>query len=338
MFRSSQKVLVSNCGSTAARCFLSPSSPTTVSGAQMRSFFSPSPPCAMPAVSRYFASSAADNNSLGLDTQAINADINNLDNFGSDEDRSTFYSSASSLPLTYQEVGPGYGATTITASDHRAAAEKVWGSLYATPERLNHAVTGSAGSSRITHNLNHDNARWQASCVEVRQKEQKNGDEHENPVIARRNKQFGKQMPWEKTAVEMQGKFPKSDKFPADDDVEIVFYFETHDFEGVGLSGYQNIAARVSDGDLPGECSNLTAVGGYATWTVPRSEFVALSESKPLLGVMLAQAAPRKSTQTGFLEEDAESHRDVKDELRRVTIRMSTADDRNKQFAEATVM
>lgn len=58
---------------------------------------------------------------------------------------------------------------------------------------------------------------------------------------------------------------------------EVVMYYETSSAEG--LSGFQTVAEMVMVGKLPGECSNLTGQRGYATWSVPKKDFLKIASS-----------------------------------------------------------
>ena len=150
---------------------------------------------------------------------------------------------------------------------------KLWMTLSScSGENLVSAITGEAGTQRIAHNHGYQSNKWQASCIEVRQRHE------DNPVISLRRLQFigqndGKKAPWER---EKQ------------DDVEVVHYFETHTEEG--LAGYTNVASRVAVGELPGVCNNQTGEG-FAQWIVPRRQYVDLIKTRPLLDVLRSKPA-----------------------------------------------
>lgn len=151
---------------------------------------------------------------------------------------------------------------------------KLWMTLSCSGDKLMSNITGEAGTQRIAHNHSHSNNPWQASCIEVRRRQD------ENPVISLRRLAFNKKNDSKKAPWEKESK----------DDVEVVHYFETHSEEG--LEGYTNVATRVAVGELPGTCNNQTGEG-FAQWIVPRQEYIDLIKTRPLLDVLRGSRPPQ---------------------------------------------
>ena len=151
---------------------------------------------------------------------------------------------------------------------------KLWMTLSCSGDKLLSNITGEAGTQRIAHNHSHSDSPWQASCIEVRRRQD------ENPVISLRRLAFNKKNENKKAPWEKENK----------DDVEVVHYFETHSEEG--LEGYTNVATRVAVGELPGTCNNQTGEG-FAQWIVPRKEYIDLIKTRPLLDVLRGSRPPQ---------------------------------------------
>ena len=92
------------------------------------------------------------------------------------------------------------------------------------------------------------------------------------------------QHPWQPSTVELQAA-PIEESSSGQREPMVVFYFETSRAEG--LASFRQIAANCGNKRIPGECRNMTAVGGFATWSIQRKEVVELVERKSLNFLML---------------------------------------------------
>lgn len=159
-----------------------------------------------------------------------------------------------------------------------------------------HQPTGSAAQDRVVCNTELSNNPFQASCIEIRL------PQHNKPVQTRKKKlnfahlrhksHLRKEAMTCGIAADQQATSEEASN-AADpyrnmeelntnmDEAEVVFYYETSTDKG--LMGFQYVAAQVQADILPGRCENATAVGGFATWIVPRPKYLEILRETPQL-------------------------------------------------------
>lgn len=150
--------------------------------------------------------------------------------------------------------------------------------------------TGHGSRHRVVNNLSCQTRPWEPSCVEIRNtKKHDEGQEtlaHTSAGGRTRSvnipKHVGSSNGGDTAATPhtVVGSSGQCHSMNDDDPVEVVFTFETSN--DAGLLGFQELAEKVSRGELPGECRNTTGQGGFATWCVPRAQFM------PLMAPLLA--------------------------------------------------
>jgi hypothetical protein len=163
--------------------------------------------------------------------------------------------------------------------------------------------TGHGSRHRLVNNTSCHTRPWEPSCVEIRNN--KTYDEAQESFAhtsaGGRTRSVNIPKPSMQNSKDAAGASPRTvmgssgqcHSMSDDDPVEVVFYFETSSDEG--LQGFQDVAEKVSKGELPGECRNTTGQGGFATWCVPRTQFM------PLVAPLLANSPQHSS---GNDEED----------------------------------
>jgi hypothetical protein len=82
--------------------------------------------------------------------------------------------------------------------------------------------------------------------------------------------------PWQPSTVEMQQVVSVAD---GSEESHIVFYFETN--RPQGLASFRRVSMACSRQELPGYCRNLTSVGGFGTWCIPKSDLRRVVGSNP---------------------------------------------------------
>lgn len=158
---------------------------------------------------------------------------------------------------------------------------------------------GHGGSERILNNTLLHRTPWQASCVELRERASTPQDRCvlsygavDFTALRRHGNTTGSTTPNRYTHTDCcGGAAPEGEAAPEGSvscgaapplpALEVVHYYETS--SAAGLAGYQSIAMMVRKGLLPGQTQNFSAEGGFAVWTVPHADYVALLTSQGFL-------------------------------------------------------
>jgi hypothetical protein len=77
--------------------------------------------------------------------------------------------------------------------------------------------------------------------------------------------------PWQPSTVEMKRVISDDD---GTESSHVVFYFETN--RPQGMASFRHVSTACSQRLLPGHCRNMTAVGGFGTWSIPRTELLSV--------------------------------------------------------------
>lgn len=196
------------------------------------------------------------------------------------------------LALCRNTTTSASGLPTLTISNNAPPLQHVLGGTSAAlhtllcQEEVSVGPTGHASRHRLVNNMSCNSRPWEPSCVEIRNT--KKHDEVQERLAHQSPSGRTRAVNIPRPAVPLESS--------TDDPVEVVFYFETSNDEG--LRGFQRVAEQVLRGELPGECRNTTGQGGFATWSVPRPQFMLLMapmleghQGKPIHPALVASSS-----------------------------------------------